>query len=125
MLRRLIIAVCLSLTVPVAAQEILTLTTPKTSTATTCKVQDVDLNLVTPAITATVLLDTGSTIQVVYGPTGLIVNSVLTAATPTGATLLHALNTGNFTTNSLVKQVYTRLNTDGVCVGTVSGTPQH
>lgn len=45
--------------------------------------------------------------------------------TPSGATLIHALNTGNFSVNSLAKQIYTRLLTDGLIpAGTVSGAPQ-
>lgn len=42
---------------------------------------------------------------------------------PSGATLLHNLNIGNFSVNSLMNAVYNRLNTDGVLVGTVSGVP--
>lgn len=42
---------------------------------------------------------------------------------PTGATLLHNLNIGNFSgTTSLIKAIYNRLFVDGVLVGTVSGT---
>ncbi len=45
-------------------------------------------------------------------------------AQPSGATLLHTLNTANFSTNSLVKQVFLRLQADGyITAGTISGTP--
>ena len=56
--------------------------------------------------------DTGETIQKVYDST----------TTPTGATLLTALNRGNFSTNSLIKAVYNRLISDGVIGGTIGGT---
>ncbi len=45
-------------------------------------------------------------------------------AQPSGATLLHSLNNGNFSANSLVKQIFTRLQTDGyIAAGTISGSP--
>lgn len=44
-------------------------------------------------------------------------------AQPTGAALIHTLNTANFGTNSLVKQIFTRLQADGyIGAGTISGT---
>ncbi len=43
-------------------------------------------------------------------------------AQPSGATLLHALNTANLTTTSLVKRVFTQLQADGyILAGTISG----
>src|SRR5262249_46473243 len=46
------------------------------------------------------------------------------STTPTGTTVLHALNTGNFTTTSLAKTIFNRLSTDGVVTaGTTTGTP--
>lgn len=43
---------------------------------------------------------------------------------PAGSVILHALNTGNFSTTSLVKTTIQRLQTDGYLPpGTVSGTP--
>lgn len=44
--------------------------------------------------------------------------------TPTGATLLTALNTSNNSVTSLIRRVYQRLTTDGVLAGTISGVPQ-
>lgn len=44
--------------------------------------------------------------------------------TPTGLTLLTALNTSNNSVTSLIKRVYTRLIADGVLTGTVSGAAQ-
>ena len=44
-------------------------------------------------------------------------------AQPTGATLIHGLNTGNFSVNSLNKLVLQRLLTDGyLTAGAISGT---
>jgi hypothetical protein len=96
------------------AQEIVTLTTPATQTATSCSVTFIGLELTTNRITVNVQPNVGIQVTKVYDST----------TTPTGATLLHQLNIGNFSTNSLLKAVYTRLSTDGVCTGTVSGTPQ-
>lgn len=97
------------------AQELVTLTTPQTQTATSCSVNYLGLDLAANRIIVEVTLSpTGAKAQKVYDAT----------TTPTGATLLHSLNIGNFSTNSLLKAVYTRLSTDGVCTGTVSGTPQ-
>jgi hypothetical protein len=43
---------------------------------------------------------------------------------PTGAALIAALNTANFSANSLVHHIFTRLQTDGYLpAGTVSGVP--
>lgn len=59
------------------------------------------------------------------GNNGELLSKLYDATTaPTGSTLLHALNIGNFTTTSLLKTTYNRLITDGVLVGAVSGTPQ-
>jgi hypothetical protein len=97
------------------AQEIVTLTTPQTATATSCSVNYLGLDLAANRIIVEVTLSpTGAKAQKVYDAT----------TTPAGATLLHQLNIGNFSVNSLMKAVYARLSTDGVCTGTVSGTPQ-
>lgn len=42
--------------------------------------------------------------------------------TPTGQTLMIALNKANLTTRSLVQRIFDRLLTDGHLVGTVAGT---
>lgn len=97
------------------AQELVTLTTPQTTTATSCSANYLGLDLANSRII----------VEVTLSPTGAKASKVYDATTvPTGATLLHQLNIGNFSTNSLLKAVYTRLSTDGVCTGTVSGTPQ-
>lgn len=44
---------------------------------------------------------------------------------PSGADLISALNTANLTSNSLVRRVLARLQTDGhVPAGTIGGTPE-
>lgn len=113
-----------------AAQELVTLTTPQVVTASTCRLRyfALDPSLDAPAqgrIIVEVALNTGAATSVIYGPNGVTVNGVQGAATPTGATLLSALNTSNNSAGtSLIKRVYAQLGSSGVCVGTVSGSPQ-
>jgi hypothetical protein len=115
MKRIALFAVLLAFAAAVAvAQEVVTLTTPQTATATNCTVDYVGLDVTNARIVVQVHTNVGALTPKVYDAT----------TTPTGATLLHSLNIGNFSTNSLLKAVYTRLSTDGVCTGTVSGTPQ-
>jgi hypothetical protein len=116
-MKRLLLLLALIVTVvwgTVYAQEIVTLTTPAVQTATSCSVTFIGLELTTNRITVNVQPNVGTPITKVYDA----------STTPTGATLLHSLNIGNFSTNSLMKAVYNRLSTDGVCAGTVSGVPQ-
>lgn len=112
----LVVLFTLSLARTSSAQEIVTLTTPVTPpTTTTCHVERVTLDIDKLTIAVSVLCP----------PTGT--NTVKTydnSTVPTGSTLLHALNTANFSVNSLIKAVYNRLITDGVIVGTISGPPQ-
>lgn len=97
------------------AQELVTLTTPQTQTVTSCSVNYLGLDLAANRIV----------VEVTLSPTGAHAQKVYDATTvPTGATLLHSLNIGNFSVNSLIKAVHNRLSTDGVCTGTVSGVPQ-
>jgi uncharacterized lipoprotein YajG len=114
MKRLVLIAALLVLAAGLSAQEIVTLTTPAVQTATSCSVTFIGLELTTNRITVTVQPNVGVQVTKVYDAT----------TTPTGATLLHSLNIGNFSVNSLLKAVYNRLSTDGVCTGTVSGVPQ-
>jgi hypothetical protein len=97
------------------AQERIDLTTPVATTDTQCVI---DSLLLLPRqgriIVRAVLPVSGATLEKVYD----------SKTTPTGTTLLSQLNQGNFTTNSLEKAVYNRLSVDGVCVGTVAGTPR-
>lgn len=109
-----------------AAQEIVTLTTPQTTTATTCNIQVITVDLAGSRITGTLLLNSGKVQTVTYGPSGVIVDGVQGAGSPTGASLISTINKSNNSggNTSLVTKVYTQLNASGICVGTVSGTPQ-
>lgn len=106
----------LALLVPAVlpAQEAVTLTAPIVKTASGCTLDSLLLDVTRSRIVATLTCAGGDPITKQYDA----------FTTPTGATLLHSLNTGNFSVNSLIKAVYTRLITDGVIAGTVSGTPQ-
>jgi hypothetical protein len=94
--------------------ESLTLTTPIAKPSTTAfHVSSLFLDVDGLRIVVTLVGDTGETLSKQYD----------SFTTPTGATLLHSLNIGNFSVNSLMKAVYTRLGLDGVIVGTVNGVP--
>lgn len=111
-----ILLLVLALLVPVVlpAQEAVTLTAPIVTTASGCALDTLILDVTRARIVAVLTCAGGAPITKQYD----------SFTTPTGATLLHSLNTGNFSVNSLVKAVYNRLITDGVIAGTVSGTPQ-
>lgn len=97
------------------AQETVTLSTPVAQTTTTYRVQLITLDLDASTVYVQLRGTNNELIQKTYGPN----------TTPTGATLLHALNIGNFSTNSLLKAVYNRLLTDGVLpAGSVTGVAQ-
>jgi hypothetical protein len=115
-MKRLLVVALLALTVVWGshAQELVTLTTPQTQTATTCSVDYIGLDLTNARIAVQAHTNVGPLAVKTYDATTV----------PSGATLLHQLNVGNFSVNSLLKAVYTRLSTDGVCTGTVSGVPQ-
>lgn len=88
------------------------LVTPVTKPSiTNYRVSYMNLDIDNARITVFLTANNGETLQKVYDST----------TTPTGATLLHALNTGNFSTNSLLRAVYNRLIADGVIAGTVTG----
>lgn len=99
----------------VVAQEVHTLTVPTSVTTTTYTITNVVLDAQNSRIRVELVSNTGVILTKVYDST----------TTPTGATLLHTLNTSNFSVNSLIKQAYNRLVTDGVIpAGSVGGTPQ-
>lgn len=107
------------------AQEAVTLTTPVAKTTSTYTIAYVGLDVANSRIVVQLASNIGDPLIATYDAAGLAVNGVPKAPTPTGATLLHSLNAANFTTNSFVKQVYTRLQTDGViAAGSVTGSPQ-
>lgn len=115
MTRRLLLGLLLLVPTLLGAQEVVTLTTPVVKTATTCRVSVVTIDLDRASVTAALTYSTGEVGAKTYDA----------ATTPTGATLLHALNIGNFSgATSLIKAVYNRLALDSVCVGTVTGTAQ-
>jgi hypothetical protein len=98
------------------AQERVTLTSPLVTTVSTMHVGSVLLDLDASRITV-----------VVENPANVVVVIKVYDSTtnPTGATLLHSLNIGNFSVNSLMKAVYNRLLTDGVIpAGSITGTAQ-
>jgi hypothetical protein len=113
--RLLLIVALLSLGFAAGAQEIHTLTTPATLTTTTYSLNYVGLDVANNRIRVELVSNTGALVSKVYD----------NSTTPTGATLLHTLNTANFSVNSLVKGIFIRLIADGVIpAGSVSGTPQ-
>lgn len=107
-----IILACVSL---VVAQEAVTLTTPVIKTDTTYSVKYIGLDYSASTIVVQLQSNTGFVVVKTYDA-----NSV-----PTGSTLLHNLNTANFSVNSLMKAVYNRLLTDGVIpAGSITGSAQ-
>lgn len=94
--------------------EVLTLTAPVTfPNLTGYTITDVQLDITNLTVRVRLVGDNGRTFVRAWTPT----------TSPTGATVLHALNTGNFSTNSLSKKIYQQLITDGLLAGTISGTP--
>jgi len=98
------------------AQERADLTTPVTRPAVTnYRIQSLLIEPIAGRITVDLLADNGEHVVKVYNQD----------TTPTGAALISTLNTSNNSAGtSLVRRVFNRLITDGVIVGTVSGTPQ-
>lgn len=113
MIRNLILALLLLIPAVVPAQEVVTLGTPIVRTANGCALDTLLLDVTRARIVASLLCG-GEPVTKQYDQ----------FTTPTGATLLHALNVGNFSTNSMIRAVYLRLITDGVISGTVSGSVQ-
>jgi uncharacterized protein (DUF111 family) len=88
------------------------LTTPQVATATTYTLNYLGINPVAGTIIVEIKSNLGTLITKVYDST----------TTPTGAALLSSLNTSNNSAGtSLIKRVFSRLVSDGVIVGTVSG----
>jgi len=112
---KLIVLALLLLTPIVGAQEAVTLTTPIVKPSTSaCSLDTLLLDVKGARIVASLTCNNGDQVTKQYD----------SFTTPTGATLLHSLNIGNFSVNSLIKAVYTRLITDGVITGTVTGVAQ-
>ena len=97
--------------------EIVTLTSPLTKpNVTTVTLDQIIINRTNMSIYITWFGNTGEQFSASY-PTPS------PNSQPSGSTLIHTLNTSNFSTNSLQKQVFNRLIADGYLAGTVSGTP--
>lgn len=110
-------AACVVIMEEVLAQESVTLNTPIVKTATSsCALDYMNLDVGNSRILVALKCNNGDVITKVYDST----------TTPTGASLLSALNTSNNSgaNPSLIRRVYSRLIADNVIVGTVSGTPQ-
>lgn len=100
--------------------EQVTLTTPVTRTLSAWKVARIHLDLLTGLISVE-LVGTDSSQMLVLYPTPPPLDH---PSQPTGATLLHALNTSNNTTTSLMKRTMLQLQADGYLpAGSVTGTP--
>jgi hypothetical protein len=112
----LFVAIAVAFAGGAVAQEAVNLTIPQTITVTSKHVGTICENF-----------DANTILAEVHNASHAVVASKLydSTTTPTGATLLHNLNTGNFSVNSLMKAVYNRLIVDGVIeAGTVAGSPQ-
>lgn len=107
--------VALSLSGAPRAQEVHTLTSPTSVTTSTYTLQYIGLDVANSRIVVQVVSNAGVQVTKTYDA----------STSPTGATLLHNLNTANFSSNSLVKAVFNRLIADGaIPAGSVAGSPQ-
>lgn len=108
-----------------AAQESIALTAPVVTQATTTVLRParVNFNLLLGRVEVTMMrwngiafINTDQRLDVVYDAT----------TTPTGLSLIIALNKANFSTanNSLERRIMAQLIASGYLAGTVSGTPQ-
>lgn len=120
-MKRFIFVGLLSLPVSILGQEIVTLTTPVTrSTRTTFQIERVIIDILAKSIMIQWKDNNGDGFSAIY-PTPAPNGSLQ----PTGAQLLNTINNTNFTTTSLVKRIFQRLQTDGyIASGTISGTPE-
>jgi hypothetical protein len=114
-MKRLLLALVLSLTVVASAQERIDLTAPETKPNTTSY-----------SLSALHLdWDNGTILVFLKGANGeVFVKAYTPTTTPTGVSLIISLNKANLSVTSLQKRIYQQLIADGVKVGTISGTPQ-
>lgn len=94
--------------------ETLTLTTPQIVTTTT--------SAYTIDLISLDIRNLSISIQIRGQNSEVITKTYDNSTVPTGALLLHTLNTSNFSVNSLLKAILNRLITDGVLLGSVTGT---
>jgi len=102
------------LSIPIFAQEKLTLTTPISVSKTGWDITSMFIDVQGSRIIVSLLSNNGEVLVKTYDA----------STTPTGAFLISNLNTANLTTRSLLQRVFDRLITDGAFVGTVTGTPR-
>jgi len=126
-MKKLLLIVVLALSVVGRAQELVTLTTPiTTANATNVRLERITIDL--PAQSVQIqwrVRDAG-------GGTIFQENAVYSTpapaahpSQPTGATLLHIINTANFTTNSMSKRIFQQLQSDGyIAAGAIGGVPE-
>lgn len=103
--------------------ESVALTTPITYTSdSTLHIQRLIVDVDAQSVTVTVV-GNGQLATTAFYPTPAV-NGPLGSLQPTGATLIHTINTSNFSVNSLAKAIYNRLQTDGyIGAGSITGTP--
>ena len=110
---------------PAHGQVVVTLSAPVTAVATGAVMRParVEFNVLLGTVQVSLypwvsgaFVTTGAPLNVTYSST----------TTPTGASLIRALNTANLSTpgNSLEQRIIAQLVTNGVLAGTVTGTPQ-
>lgn len=118
-MKQLLVVLLLVLSVGGRAQEIVTLTSPVTHpNVTTFRLDKITIDVTNQVLYIQWLGNTGEAFAASY-PTPS------PNAQPSGATLLHTVNTTNFSGTSMVKRIEQQLQTDGyIGAGTISGSVQ-
>jgi len=126
-MKKILLLLFLALSVVGRAQELVTLTTPiATANATNVRLErfTIDLPAQSVQIQWRVRDASGGTIfqeNAVYSTPAPAAHP----SQPTGATLIHTINTTNFATNSLSKRIFQQLQSDGyIAAGTIAGTAE-
>lgn len=121
MKRYLLIAVLLLSSIG-RAQELVTLTVPITHpNVASLRLSTMNVDYVAQSIYVVWISDNGESFSAAYttpAPAGHL-------SQPTGAQILHTLNTTNFTSTSMSKKLFQELQADGyIAAGTIGGTAQ-
>jgi hypothetical protein len=117
----LVLMLMVAIQIPPQAQEIVTLTTPITKNQTTVRIVRLIIDVSAKSVIIEFVGNNGEA-GTAYYTTPPPLNS---PAQPTGAQLINTLNTANLSSNSLMRRVLTRLQTDAyIGAGAVSGTPE-
>ena len=126
-MKKLLLIAVLTLSVVGRAQELVTLTVPiATANATNVRLERITIDLPAQSVQIQwrVRDASGGTIfqeNAVYSTPAPAAHP----SQPTGATLLHTINTANFTTNSMSKRIFQQLQSDGyIAAGSIAGTPE-